>query len=69
MVKIEKQVVKRKIEGQLAIEYMLLLAVVVVTVLLMLLPNGILTRGIEDSIDSSVTALEGMANGISYNLE
>ncbi len=55
-------------KGQNAIEYMLLLAAVVLVLLVALRPNGFLTQALNRSLNASFSGVSEMTSGVYYNV-
>lgn len=55
--------------GQASIEYALVFAIIIIIVIAALKPNGFITKGVQMSINETVSGLENMANSVHYNVE
>ena len=54
-------------KGQIAIEYILLFAVILIVIAAALAPNGFMTKRINNTLNMSIGGIENMTNGITFN--
>ncbi|MDP8212542.1 MAG: hypothetical protein P9X22_04525 [Candidatus Zapsychrus exili] len=57
---------KNNKNGQNIVEYLLIFSIVVLIIFIALGPNGFMTKSIKDSLDTSISGIESMANNLNY---